>query len=170
MNRCGSFPLLSAPHPLFGIWIDLKISEKLPEAPMWRWGEWIWLTEPSGLHRKSLRGQISVPSGFLTRSDCSAQGQVFHCKLRNQGCSFTRDLIGAVSSRSFPHPTLSLASGQALKQGSSTFWVRGPTYIFHIILRAAVISDYRIIMDILNIITGTWAARQVTYVGEVSMT
>ena len=42
----------------------------------------------------------------------------------------------------------------ALRQGSSTFWVRGPIYIFHIILRAAVIADYRIIMNILNIITG----------------
>ena len=41
--------------------------------------------------------------------------QIFHCKLRNQGCSFTRDLIGAVVSRCFPHPTLSLASEQTLK-------------------------------------------------------
>ena len=54
-------------------------------------------------------------------------------------------------------------SQEALDQGSSTFWVRGPIYIFHIILRAAVIADYRII-NILNIITGTWAARQVTNV------
>ena len=41
-----------------------------------------------------------------------------------------------------------------LGQGSSTFLVRGPIYIFHIILRAAVIADYKIIMDILNIIIG----------------
>ena len=41
--------------------------------------------------------------------------QVFHHKLRNQGCSFTRDLIGAVASRCFPHPTLCLASEQTLK-------------------------------------------------------
>ena len=41
--------------------------------------------------------------------------QVFHRKLRNQGCSFTRDLISAVASRCFPHPTLSLASEQILK-------------------------------------------------------
>ena len=40
---------------------------------------------------------------------------VFHRKLRNQGCSFTRDLIGAVASRCFPNPTLSLASEQTLK-------------------------------------------------------
>ena len=27
MNRCGSFPLLSAPHSLFSIWTDLKGSQ-----------------------------------------------------------------------------------------------------------------------------------------------
>ena len=53
MNRCGSFPLLSAPHSIFSIWADLKRSEKIPGAPAWRWGEWIWLTGPSGLHRNS---------------------------------------------------------------------------------------------------------------------
>ena len=41
--------------------------------------------------------------------------QVLHCKLKKQGCSFTRDLIGAVTSRCFLHPTLSLASKQAFK-------------------------------------------------------
>ena len=50
------------------------------------------------------------------------------------------------------------------RPGVSTFWVRGPIYIFHIILRAAVIADYRIIMNILNIFIGAWAARQVTQV------
>ena len=54
INRCGSFLLLSAPH-----------SEKIPGAPAWRWVERIWLTGPSGFHHK---GYISVPSGFLTRS------------------------------------------------------------------------------------------------------
>ena len=64
MNRCGNFPLLSAPHSLFSIWIDLKRSETISGAPMWRWGEWIWLTGPSGLHRNSLQGlNISFP-GF----------------------------------------------------------------------------------------------------------
>ena len=43
----------------------------------------------------------------------------------------------------------------ALSQGSSTFWVPGPIYIFHIILRAAVVADYKIIMDI---IIGAWVA------------
>ena len=46
-----SFPLLSAPHSLFSIWIDLKSSEKIAGAPIWRWRKWIWLTGPSGLHR-----------------------------------------------------------------------------------------------------------------------
>ena len=41
--------------------------------------------------------------------------QVFHRKLRNQGCSFTRDLIGVVAPRCFLHPTLYLASVQVLK-------------------------------------------------------
>ena len=41
--------------------------------------------------------------------------QVFHRKLRNQGCSFTRDWIGAGASRCFLHPTLSLATEQTLK-------------------------------------------------------
>ena len=43
------------------------------------------------------------------------QRQVFHRKLRNQGCSFTRELIGAVATRCFPYPTLSLAPEQILK-------------------------------------------------------
>ena len=41
--------------------------------------------------------------------------QIFHRKLRNQGCSFTRDWINAVATRCFLHPTLSLASEQTLK-------------------------------------------------------
>ena len=56
MDRCGRFPLLSAPHSLFSIWTDLKRSEKIPVAPAWRWGEWIWLTGPSTLDRNSPQG------------------------------------------------------------------------------------------------------------------
>ena len=55
-NRCGSFPLLSAPHSLFSICTDIKTSEKIPGAPTWRWREWIWLTGPSGLHWNSPQG------------------------------------------------------------------------------------------------------------------
>ena len=50
LNSCGRFPLLSAPYFLFSIWTDLKRSEKIPGAPAWRWGLWIWLTGPSRLH------------------------------------------------------------------------------------------------------------------------
>ena len=39
MNRCGSFPLFSAPHILFRMW-----------------GECIWQTRPSGLRRNSPHG------------------------------------------------------------------------------------------------------------------
>ena len=56
LNRYSSFPLLSAPHTLFSIWTDFKRSEKIPGAPTWRWGEWIWLIGPSGLHRNSTQG------------------------------------------------------------------------------------------------------------------
>ena len=53
MARCGSFPLLSTPHSLFSIWTDLERSDKITGIPPWRWGEWIWLIGPSGLHRNS---------------------------------------------------------------------------------------------------------------------
>ena len=156
MNRCGSFPLLSAPHSLFSNWTDLKGSEKIQGAPTKRWGEWIWLTGLTVLHRNSpqrlnissIRGfdQIREPeipitlrppyciyriysvyayiyiyiyianfrtyfpsTLYISSSECSDQGQVLHCKrrnlgfssaecrsffhrkLRNLGCSFTRD-------------------------------------------------------------------------------
>ena len=56
MNRCDSFPLLSAPHSLCSIWTHLKIPEKIPGAPTWRWGDWMWLTVPSGLQWNSPQG------------------------------------------------------------------------------------------------------------------
>ena len=37
MDRCGSFPLLSAPYYLFSIWTDLKRSGKIQGRQ--RWGE-----------------------------------------------------------------------------------------------------------------------------------
>ena len=85
-------------------------------------------------HLARLQGYCLSPIllNIYVSSECSAQGQVFHCKrrnlgvqfcrmqvfhrkLRNQGCSFTRDWIGAVASCCFPHPTLSLASEQTLQ-------------------------------------------------------
>ena len=56
MNRYGSFPLLSAPHSPFSILTNFKRSKKIPGAPTRRWGEWIWLTGPSGHHRNSPQG------------------------------------------------------------------------------------------------------------------
>ena len=117
MNRCSSFPLLSAPHSPFSISTDLKRYEKIPGSPAWRWGEWIWLTGPSGLHRNSPQGlnissirvfdQIRDMETPITlcpliyyhqlfcklrnQGHSSAQWQVFPHKLRNPGCSFTRD-------------------------------------------------------------------------------
>ena len=72
INRCGSFPLLSAPHSLFSIWTDIKTPEKIPGAPVWKWGEWLWLTGPSELHRNSPQGlglNISSIRCFFTRSE-----------------------------------------------------------------------------------------------------
>ena len=53
--------------------------------------------------------------------------QVFHSKLRNRGCNFTRVWIGAVVSRCFPYPTRSFASEKTLKiwkdnSGSAWRW------------------------------------------------
>ena len=84
--------------------------------------------------------QVTVSS-----SACSAQGQVFYCKLnhqgyisaqkyvfhrwlRNQGCSFYLVHKGAIVSHCFPPPTLSSASEQTLKDlkrfGGTTVEVR----------------------------------------------
>ena len=40
-------------HCLSSIWTDLKDIKKVPRAPTRRWGEAIWLTRSSGLHRNS---------------------------------------------------------------------------------------------------------------------
>ena len=62
-------------------------------------------------HYQAYMMQHSWLSGDSS-SECSAQGQVHHCRGRNLICSFTRDRIGVVASRCFLHPTLSLASEQ----------------------------------------------------------
>ena len=74
MDRCSSFPLLSAPHSLFSIWTDFKSSEKIPEASTWKWGEWIWLSRPSGLHQNSPQElNISSIRGFDQIRDPKSQ-------------------------------------------------------------------------------------------------
>ena len=60
-DRIGAVYYLSP----FSICTDLKRSEKIPGAPTWRWGEWIWLTGSSGLNRNSPQGlNISSISVF----------------------------------------------------------------------------------------------------------
>ena len=63
MNRCGSFPLFSAQHTLFSIWTDLERFERC-QGPPWRWGEWIWLSGPSGLHRNHHRVKYQFHQGY----------------------------------------------------------------------------------------------------------
>ena len=85
LNRSGSFPLLCSPHSLFSIWTDLKRSEKIPGGPKWRWGEWIWLIEPSGLHRNSPQG-LNINSWPDERSEnlnqssspCAHKAKIFN--------------------------------------------------------------------------------------------
>ena len=74
------------------------------------------------IYPESLNVKIIIIRVFCPRAGPSLQAQeprlqfcrskVFHRKLRNQGCCFTKDWIDAVASRCFPHPTLSLASEQ----------------------------------------------------------
>ena len=47
INRCGSFPFLSAPHSRFSIWTDFKDLKRSQGHQR------DWLTGPSGLHRSS---------------------------------------------------------------------------------------------------------------------
>ena len=55
MNRCGSFPLLSSPHAHFNISTDFK-DLKISQGPQHGGEEWVWLTGPSRLYRKSPQG------------------------------------------------------------------------------------------------------------------
>ena len=84
MNRCGSFPLLPAPHSLVSIWTDLRRSEKNPEAPSWRWREWIWLTGPSGLDRNSPQG-LNIK--LNRNSNCLVCDISFHSDLADNSSS-----------------------------------------------------------------------------------
>ena len=81
MYRCDSFPLLSAPHSLFSIWTNLKIFEKIPGTQACRWGEWIWLTGSSALHRSSLQGLNISSISISERSQIQkSQSPFAHCQ------------------------------------------------------------------------------------------
>ena len=56
MNRCGSFRCF--PHPTLSLASEqtLKYLKSSQGATAWRWGECIWVTKPSGLHRNSPQG------------------------------------------------------------------------------------------------------------------
>ena len=75
------------------------------------------------------------------------QRQVFHCKLRNQGCSFTSDFIGAVASNCLLYPTLSLASEQILRGAMgeiSDFYNFSPTlFIFGTHIPPVITTCYK---------------------------
>ena len=86
MDRWRGFPLLSTPHSLFKIWTDLKRSEKISGAPTWRWGEWIWLTGPSGLHQNSPQGlNISSIMVFGQIRDPEIQSSFVPCPTVEEG-------------------------------------------------------------------------------------
>ena len=65
---------------------------------------------------------------------------VFHRKLRNQGCSFSRDWRGAVASRCFSHPTLfsiwtdlkrsEKISGAPTRRWEEWIWLTGPSRLY----------------------------------------
>ena len=96
MVRCGSFPLLSATHSVFSIWTDLKRSEKIPGAPVWRWGEWIWLTGLSGLHRNSPQGlNISSIRPGAHHSSKAAFGKSAFAETCSDLLYFVIDMTGA---------------------------------------------------------------------------
>ena len=104
-------------------WMEMMEEETWIGRERWRL---LYKTRPLGWgHEIRQRRRSSSSWVFYPRAGPSLQAQeprlqfcrrqVFHHKLRNQGCSFTRDWIGAIASHCFPHPTLSLASEQTLK-------------------------------------------------------
>ena len=104
----------------------LRTSPKFTIGIKYQFHQGFWPDQRSGNpNYPSPPGWTSPPWVFCPRVGPSLQAQeprlqfyrrqVFHHKLRNKGCSFTRDWIGVVASLCFPHPTISLASEQTLK-------------------------------------------------------
>ena len=120
-----------------------------------------------GYHKSDVNATIQHISVFCPRVGLSLQAQeprlqfcrrrIFHCTLGNQGCSFTRDWIGMVASHCFPHPILSLASEQTLKDRKKIpeatawrwgkwNWLTGPTGL-HRNSQGLNISSIRFLID-----------------------
>ena len=138
-------PVLSTAEALALCWLHSQGGPPLCSGPqsvapptgIWPMGIWVVSPEDASptLGRMKNRERKIMPVSYITMISVLPKGrsftarlqgekprlefcqrQVFHRKLRNQGCSFTKDLIcAAVAFRSFSHPTLSLASEQTLK-------------------------------------------------------
>ena len=66
------------------------------------------------------KGRSFAANNRRNQGCSSPEGTSSTANSGTKGCSFTRDLIGAVASRSFLYPTLSLASEQTLKDPRGT--------------------------------------------------
>ena len=102
MTRRGNFPLLSATAVHKYIYTYTHTRARTYIGP--NYFSYIYIYISVFCPRAGPSLQVQEPRLQFCRR------QVFHRKLRNQGCSFIREWIGAVASRCFPHPTLSLAS------------------------------------------------------------
>ena len=126
INRCGSFPLLSSPNSLFTIWTDLKRSEKIPGAPTWRWGEWIWLTGPSELHQNLPRvlniSSIRVFDQIPVHSPTFPSLHLRHSSLSNPSVallrhsSFSNPSVALLRHSSFSNPSVASPTPQFIIQ------------------------------------------------------
>ena len=62
--------------------------------PTWRWGEWIWLTGPSGLHRNSPQGLNISSNRILTRTEirkCQSPCAPYWIKIYNKSTKFDKN-------------------------------------------------------------------------------
>ena len=122
--RSSDLPLMFTPDSIFCLARVVKSILTLEVLfTCWTWNYF----RNTCFRTKMISSNISSSSScvFCPRASPSLQAQeprlqfcrrqIFHHKLRNQGCSFTRDCIVAAASRCFPHPSLSLASEQTLK-------------------------------------------------------
>ena len=138
-----------------GHWNDGEEWQQL----FWKLEESIWAPEDVLIHYKT-RIIIRV---FCPRASPSLQAQeprpqfcrrqVFHRKLRNQGCSFTRDWTGVVASHCFLYLSLSLSLSlfsiwkdpRALAgRWGEWIWLTGPSRLYQNSPQGLNISSIRI--------------------------